>query len=262
MMVMNKDVLIAEAREVEDTEAIAKLREAVEKNPEDHASWFELGMQYYNTNFHEARKCFSRAIAIEPFNAVYVFNRGRKCLSADDYEEALADFATAIRLAPIDGFKWHYLANAYFFLGDYERAAENYRIAIEMHLKTGVHLIPPAVDWMWMSYMRLGQPEKAQAALDEFITPDIPVEDSDYDYKKRVLLYAGYTTPEEFYANIERDRDVKGLTETYALANYYRFVKHDMEKCHAYLKEVLAYKTVHHAFAYKLALKDIKLFES
>lgn len=261
MMVMNPDVLVAEARECEDAKMVAKLREAVSRDPADHASWFELGMQYYNTDFHEARRCFSRAIALEPFNAVYVFNRGRKCLSADDYEEALADFTMAIRLAPIDGFKWHYLANAYFFLEDYARAAENYRNAIDMHLKTGVHLIPPAVDWSWMCYMHLGQPEKARAILDEFITPDIPVEDSDFDYKKRVLLYAGYTTPDEYYKNIEFGRDVKALTETYALANYYRFIKGDMEMCHHYLKEVLAYKTTHHAFAYKLARKDIKLFE-
>ena len=242
---------------MEDQEKITELRGRLAKDPENAADWCALGNEYFETDFHEARRCFSRAIALEPFNGAYVFRRGWKALSADDYEEALADFTLAIRLSPVDGFKWHYRANAYFFLGDYERAAENYRIAITMHQKTGVHLIPPAVDWIWMCRMRQGRKDAAQAILDEFITPDIPVEDSDYDYKKRVLLYAGYTTPEDYEKNIDRTSDVKALTETYALASYNRFVLGDLDRCRALLKQVLAYPTFHHAFAYKLARKDI-----
>lgn len=256
MLVMNKDVLIAEARKVEDAEAVAKLREAVAKNPEDHASWFELGMQYYNSDFHEARRCFSRAIAIEPFNAAYVFNRGRKCLSADDYEEAMADFATAIRLAPIDGFKWHYLANSHFFLESYAQAREYYYNAIAMYQKTGIDLIPPAVDWIWMCSMRLGDKAGAQAVLDKYITPDIKVEDSDLVYKKRVLLYAGYTKIEDFMANLTLDDDCENITERYAAYNYYRYIAEDMDKAKEQLDEIMKIPTMHHAFGFKLARKD------
>ena len=237
---------------------IMDLRRAVEQDPENHQAWFDLGMQYFDTDFHEARRCFSRAIALKPFNAKYIFHRGWKCLSADDYEEAMADFVQAIRLEPIDGFKWHYLANSHFFLGNYEQAADYYRMAITMHQKTGVHLIPPAVDWIWMCNMRLGRKRAAQAILDEFITPDIPVEDSDYDYKKRVLLYAGYTSPEKFEQEIEYARDVKAITETYGLANYYRCIREDIPRCRELLERILRYETFHHAFAYKLALKDIR----
>ena len=161
-----------------NTEKIELLEKTVAANPKDHKSWYELGLEFFETDFQKARECFSMAIAQEPFNAEYVFRRGWKCLSADCYEEAMADFALAIRLAPIDGFKWHYLANSYYFLGQYEQAAEYYRMAITMYQKTGVNLIPPAVDWIWMCNMRLGRKDAAKAIVDEFITPDIPVDDS------------------------------------------------------------------------------------
>ena len=241
---------------MDGTRTLAELRETVTQNPEDHQAWFELGMQYFDTDFHEARRCFSRAIALKPFNAKYIFHRGWKCLSADDYEEAMADFVQAIRLEPIDGFKWHYLANSYFFLGDYEKAAEYYLMAITMHQKTGVHLIPPAVDWIWMCNMRLGRKRAAQAILDEFITPDIPVEDSDLVYKERVLMYAGYTPFEEFLAHVQEGDDIHVITKAYAASCYYNFVLGDKENANKMLDIVLAVPTKHHGFGYKLALKD------
>ena len=169
----------------------------------------------------------------------------------------MADFALAIRLAPIDGFKWHYLANSYYFLGQYEQAAEYYRMAITMYQKTGVTLIPPAVDWIWMCNMRLGRKDAAKAIVDEFITPDIPVDDSDLVYKKRVLLYAGYTKIDDFMANINVSHDCENITERYAAANYYRYILGDTAKAKELLEEVLKVPTMHHAFGYKLARREI-----
>ena len=240
-----------------NTEKIELLEKTVAANPKDHKSWYELGLEFFETDFQKARECFSMAIAQEPFNAEYVFRRGWKCLSADCYEEAMADFALAIRLAPIDGFKWHYLANSYYFLGQYEQAAEYYRMAITMYQKTGVNLIPPAVDWIWMCNMRLGRKDAAKAIVDEFITPDIPVDDSDLVYKKRVLLYAGYTKIDDFMANINVSDDCENITERYAAANYYRYILGDTAKAKELLEEVLKVPTMHHAFGYKLVRREI-----
>ena len=240
-----------------DNEKIKVLEQAVAANPKDHKSWFELGMEYFEDDFQKARECFSMAIAQEPFNADYVFHRGWKCLSADCYEEAMADFALAIRLAPVDGFKWHYLANSHFFLGNYEKAREYYHKALEMHIKTGTQLIPPTVDWIWMCNMRLGDKAAAQAILDQYITPDIPVEESDLVYKRRVLLYAGYTKIEDFLANLNLADDCDNITERYAAHNYFRYIVGDMDKAKEQLEEIMKVETVHHAFGYKLARKDL-----
>ena len=51
---------------------------------------------------------------------------------------------------------------------------------------------------------------------------------------------------------------MKAITETYGLANYYRFIREDIPRCRELLERTLRYETFHHAFAYKLALKDIR----
>lgn len=93
-----------------------KLEAELRVAPQDHAKWVQLGQAYFDTDFRKAHACFSRALALEPFNAQDRLNRGRKSLSMDAFEEALADFSLAVRLDPQDGFKWHYLGNACFFL--------------------------------------------------------------------------------------------------------------------------------------------------
>ena len=84
---------------------VMEMEAYLKQNPTDHKKWFELGQLYFDDEFEKARDCFSMAIAQEPFNVEYRFNRGRKCLSLDKFEEALADFAWSVRLDPEDGFK-------------------------------------------------------------------------------------------------------------------------------------------------------------
>lgn len=239
-----------------DEQKVAEVKAQLEKDPENAKLWYDLGKLHFESDFQTARECFSRAIALDPFNGEYVFSRGWKALSADCYEEAMADFQLAIRLAPVDGFKWHYLANSYFFLGNYEKAAENYFKAIEMHKKTGTDLIPPAVDWIWMCYQRLGKKEEAKQVLADYITPDMPVDDSDFVYKKRVLLYAGYTSLDDFVADINQEDSIDVITENYAASSYCNFILGDKKRAMEFVDKALAVPEGHHAFGYKLAKLD------
>ena len=236
---------------------VMELEAYLKQNPTEHKKWFELGQLYFDDEFEKARDCFSMAIAQEPFNVEYRFNRGRKCLSLDKFEEALADFAWSVRLDSDDGFKWHYLANAHFFLGMYEQAIEGYQRAIECHTKNGRELVPPAIDWIWMAMQRMGKPEEAKAFLLAHTYPEIPVEESDLDYKNRILLYAGLKSMDEYMQNdIHYDDALDAITELYGIVNYYKWVEPNREKAIAFNDQVLAYKEAHACFAYKLALKD------
>lgn len=232
----------------------------IDFDPLDASAWNEKGMTYFNSEFEKARICFSHALALEPFNDRYYHNRGRKGLSLDRFSEALADFKMVMRIRPEDDDSRHYCGVAYFFQGFYAQAVEEFEDSLRLMVKNRVPLIPPTVDWAWMACMRMGDKDRAKSFLDKYITPDMPCDDSDYDYKKRVLLYSGYTSPDDYEAQIDNSNDVNGITETYALCNYYRYIKEDLDKCHVYLKQVLAYPTSHHAFAYKLAVRDLKEF--
>lgn len=247
-------------QEMTQSDMLAKARREIvlDFDTADAAAWNEKGMTYFNAEFNKGRMCFSRALAIEPFHDRYYHNRGRKGLSLDRFPEALADFEMVMRLDPEDDDSRHYCGVAYFFMGKYKEAIEEFLESIRLMVKNHIPLIPPTVDWTWMAYMRLGEKEKAKEMLDTYIYPGMPCDDSDYDYLKRCLLYAGYTPAEKFEAEIDDSDDVKGLTETYALANYYRFIAGDIARCCEYLRKTLSYPTGHHAFAYKLAARDLQ----
>lgn len=230
----------------------AKLREM----PLDDATWFALGKEYFDTDFRKAHSCFSMALAQRPFNADYRLNRGRKSLSLDSFEEALADLSLAVRLDIEDGEKWHYLGNAYFFLGRYQQAVDCYKNAIERHRRNAVGLEAPAIDWIWMAYMQDGRPEEAMAYVKANASPDMHVEESDLSYKKRILLYAGYTDIDTYLREVVNYADqLDAITELYGAVNYYLFIEPDREKAEEYLNKVLSYDQYHHAFAYKQALR-------
>ena len=184
----------------------AKLREM----PLDDATWFALGKEYFDTDFRKAHSCFSMALAQRPFNADYRLNRGRKSLSLDSFEEALADLSLAVRLDIEDGEKWHYLGNAYFFLGRYQEAIDCYKSAMERHRRNVVGLEAPAIDWIWMAYMQDGRPEEAMAYVKANASPDMHVEESDLSYKKRILLYAGYTDIDTYLREVRQLRGRAG----------------------------------------------------
>ena len=240
---------------------VIEIKKDLAENPANAEKWFELGSEYFESEFQNAVECFSRAIELEPFTWKYYFNRGRKYLSLDHFQQAMADFSMVLRLYPMNDDSWHYRGVAHFFLGEYEAAASNFLKCIEVMLARDIHLIPPTVDWAWMSYMRLGDEDRAKAVLEKYIYPDIPCEDCDWVYRKRVFLYAGYTSPEDYVKEINESEDVEGITEYYALAMYYRFIAKDMNEYKKMLEKTLAFKTMHHAFGYKLALSDMKELE-
>ena len=41
-----------------NTEKIELLEKTVAANPKDHKSWYELGLEFFETDFQKARECF------------------------------------------------------------------------------------------------------------------------------------------------------------------------------------------------------------
>lgn len=240
---------------VPDRAKIAEIEAKLKKAPKDPELWYALGAEYSQSDFEKSIEAFSMAIAYEPFNAEYFFNRGRKYLSTDRYAEALADFHMTLRLDPVDGQMWHYLGVALYYLKMYDEAAAYFRKALEMNQKTGSDCVWPEVDWLWMSLMRAGDQAGAMQAL-TLVKDDEYSSEGDLAYKKRVRLYKGVDGIDAFMENVDRVDKLNEVTELYGAANYYMFVAPDKEKAAALLDEIIAMPEYHNGFGWKCAFFD------
>jgi len=240
---------------VMDWDELKKVEERLKEDPENFCLWVARGILYFNEDFEKSIESLSMALSYNPFNADQYYNRGRKFLSQDRFVQALSDFILATRLDDKDAWKWHFQGVAYFYLDRYNEAIASFYKAIACHVKNDTHNIPPEVDWIWMSWMRLGNREEAANCL-KLVTKETEVERGDLMYKKRVLLYKGELSLEEFDSTVERDVSKRGITELYGAAAYCHYVLGDDKQAVKYLDEVLAYPTEHHAFGYKMALVE------
>ncbi|NYB75284.1 tetratricopeptide repeat protein [Sedimentibacter hydroxybenzoicus DSM 7310] len=242
-----------------DWDMLKEVEEKLAENPSDFYGWAARGILYFNEDFEKAIESISQALALQPFNADQYYNRARKFLSQDKYVQAMSDGVMATRIDTKDAWKWHFLGVAYFFLDRYEDAVECFKKSIALHVENGTNNTPPEVDWIWMAYMRSNQVEKARESLD-LMKSDTEVERGDLMYKKRVLLYKGEMTLEEFDKQVERDYPKRAITELYGAAAYCHYILKDNKKAVEYLDELLAYDTSHHAFGYKMALEERDLW--
>ena len=240
---------------VMDWDELEKVEKKLESDPENFCLWVARGILYFNEDFEQSIESLSMALSLNPFSADQYYNRGRKFLSQDRFVQALSDFVLSTRLDDKDAWKWHFQGVAYFYLNRYNEAIASFYRGIELHKKNGTHNIPPEVDWIWMSWMRLGNKEEAKKCLD-LVNANTEVERGDLMYKKRVLLYKGEITLEEFTATAERDNAKRGITELYGAAAYCHYILCDDKLAVKFLDEVLAYQTEHHAFGYKMALVE------
>lgn len=240
---------------VMDEEYLKKAEAAIEKDPKDFVAWVSRGILYFNDDFEKAIESFSQAIAIRPFNGDQYYNRGRKFLSEDRYPQAKADFVLATRLDDSDAWKWHFRGVAHYFLDEFDEAIECFRRSIDWHEKNGTNNTPPERDWIFMSYLHMGQTEKALESISD-VRPDLPVERGDLMYLKRLLLYTGQTSIDEFDRNVDRSFAKRIITELYGAVVYCHWISHDDQRAVGYLKEILAVDEDHHAFGYKMAMID------
>ena len=240
---------------IPDEAKIAQLREALSQNPQDAEAWLELGAAYSQSEFETAIRAYSRAIALAPFNGEYYFHRGRKYLSTDRYEEALADFHTSLWLEQSDAQPWHYLGVALYYLKMYEEAARYFRDALAMNKKTGDPCIWPEIDWVWMSLQRAGDAAGARAALD-LVADDEWSSADDMAYKKRVRLYKGLISLENYLDDLNREDILDEITELYGAVNYCLFIAHDPQRAKELTDRIVDTAEYHNAFAWKCAAFD------
>jgi tetratricopeptide (TPR) repeat protein len=112
-------------------------REANKRYPKSHRALWSLGaVNYQLGDFERARKYFNEALELSPPNARWrsLNDLGQTYWKLGQPEEAVEYYhqAREAGLPQTELIEWHYrLAWAYFDLGDYDTAIEQYRIVAE-----------------------------------------------------------------------------------------------------------------------------------
>jgi tetratricopeptide (TPR) repeat protein len=121
--------------------AVLKCIEAIKLNPKDAAAYNRRALIYekYYPSIHSVRlntlKDHDKAIALEPENAQFYFDRASFHEGADEYGKAAADFAQAIKLKPDFTDAHLSLGVVRFSLGEYEKSLAHYHAVIKLNPK-------------------------------------------------------------------------------------------------------------------------------
>jgi len=105
---------------------------AVELDPENATVYGIIGLAYaYALEDEKAIEAYTQAIELDPEHPYYYFQRANRFLSADAYEQAIADLNVVEESGSEDFPPYSALAEAYTALGELETAAQYYLRHVE-----------------------------------------------------------------------------------------------------------------------------------
>ena len=202
----------------------------------------------------KALEVFSRGLALEPFHVELRQQRGRKNMASRRWQ-AISDFTLAAHIDPDYWEIWYYMGVTYYLIRDYEKSRNCFKTCIG---KSNDGLVP-SVDWLWTLGKKLGAEDSGVLNLISDFEAD--PDDEDYAYARRIMLYKGLLTPENFYdwKTLEKrgNTDIDFVTQSYGLSNWHTF-RGEIDKSNEILKQIAERNGVANAFAYMLAIRDIK----
>jgi tetratricopeptide (TPR) repeat protein len=222
-----------EYRSMADTGAIARAAAALQADPRNVQLAIQLGIaQSGARQFREAVETFTKALAIEPDNAVLYRWRGHRYLSLRDLDRALADLEKGARLDSTVYGTWYHLGVVRFARGEFDRAAQAFARAQRDAPDAGE--LAGSTDWLWMSLSRAGRADEATAMLER--RPDsLEVENA---YRTRLRLYRGEIGPEGVFTRADT-ADVQVATLSYGLGNWY-LVRGDTASARTWFEKAIA----------------------
>lgn len=247
-----------------DKDELKKVDEALEKNPNDFYLWSAKGILNFNYDWDEAIRCFNKCLAIQPFNANMYYNRGRKYLSKNAVDHALADLTVAFALDPNCNWKAHYVGVAYYLQRNYAEAAKYFKKAMEIADHFYGDLYCCEVDWLWTAYMHMGEVEKANEIIStvDRSTYIVPVIGDDDGYKNVCLLLGGHMTLQELLDTLGPQTEGGAVNELYGIAKWFYYVKKDLKSAVDYVHKTLTFTSKSGAWGYKMAEMDKEAWEA
>jgi len=219
-----------EYRSQPDTGSIARAQAALLADPKNVQRFIDLGVaQSGARQFREAIQTFTKAMAIEPDNAMLYRWRGHRYLSVRELDEAQADLTNGLTLDSTNYGILYHLGIVRFARGDFAGAVQLFTRAQPRAPDAGE--LAGSTDWLWMSLMRAGRTADAEAMLAR--RPDsLPVDNA---YARRLKLYRGEIEPDAVITPADT-ADVQAATLAYGLGNWY-LVRGDRARAKTYFEQ-------------------------
>lgn len=218
--------------------------------------WYGRRLAYLY-KYTEAITVYTDGIEQFPDSPELFRHRGHRYLTLRKFDLAIADFEKAAELVvgreieiESDGMPntlnkslsnlqfniWYHWGLAYYLKGNFEKAAIIFEECLEY--STNADLLVANVDWLYMSYRRLGLDVKANHILDK-VTQDMIMIEND-SYFKRILMYKGIFKPIDLLDHSKNGTvDEIGLvTQGYGVANYH-YYNNEKAKANHLLKQIV-----------------------
>jgi tetratricopeptide (TPR) repeat protein len=229
--------LPAETRAVLETNlGAAEAERAKSPTSEDALIWVGR-RQAYLWRYRDAIDTYSKGLALQPKSFKLYRHRGHRYITLRDFDRAVADLERAAALiadvadevepdgAPNKYGKprstshsniWYHLGLAYYLKGDFTNALRAYHECMKFSANDDMRVA--TLDWLYMTYRRLGRHGAARLLLDQ-VTDKMEILEND-SYHRRLLMYKGIIKPEQLLDTTRAD-DLTIATQGYGVGNWY-----------------------------------------
>jgi tetratricopeptide (TPR) repeat protein len=216
-----------EYRAQADTGPIARAQAALAADPRNVERFIQLGVaQSGARQFREAIETFTRGLAVAPNDPMLYRWRGHRYLSVRELDRAMADLTRGLQLDSTNYGVLYHLGIVRFARGDFRGAAAAFQRAQPRAPDAGE--LAGSTDWLWMSLMRAGRKQEAEAMLAR--RPDsLRIDNA---YARRLKLYRGEIGPDAVFTPADT-ADVQVATLSYGLGNWY-LVRGDTTRARQY----------------------------
>jgi tetratricopeptide (TPR) repeat protein len=202
-------------------------------------------------------------------------HRGHRYISIRQFDRAIEDLSKAADLVkgqPLqvepDGMPnklnvplsnsqfniWYHLGLAFYLRGDYKKAASVYLECLKW--SNNDDLLTATLDWLYMSYQRLGEKQKAAELLKKVHEKMKIIENQ--AYLSRLLMYKGLKSPESLLRPVKGsgyNEQLNLITQGYGVGNWY-FYNGQTRKARKIFEAVIKGK-IWSAFGYIAAEVDL-----
>lgn len=252
---------------------LAQAEAEYRKNPKSEEAIIWLGRrQAYVWRYRDAIDTFSKGIALHPNSYKLYRHRGHRYITVREFDRAVSDFEKAAALiknvpdevepdgAPNKYGKprstshsniWYHLGLAYYLKGDFTNALRAYQECMKFSKNDDMRVA--TLDWLYMTYRRLGRHGAARQLLDQ-VTDKMDILENE-SYHKRLLMYKGAIKPEQLLDTTNAD-DLTIATQGYGVGNFY-LVEGNKAKAKEIFERVVAGRQWA-AFGYIAAEVDLK----